>query len=592
MNKKNILFVILLFIMLICVITLSACGLDSSINDLEFTLNEDNESYSVTLNPKIEDRLSIKEIVIPREYNEKPVTIICDDAFKGCSLLTSVTIPDSVISIGKNAFSWCLSLITITIPSSVQSIGEYAFFGCYKLIEVINLSDLNIKQNSEEYGCVGQYASRISSIEKSAIVNLRGYLFITINKTNYLLEYIGKRTNITLPMNYNGEEYQIYKYAFYKRSSLTFVTIPNSVKIIGVSAFEGCSSLTSITIPNSVTNIGGYAFYGCYKLVEVINQSNLNIEQNSDANGQIGKNALRISTTGKSTIVKKNNYLFMTIDNTNYLLGYTGKKTEITLPENYNGEEYIICRYAFYNCSSLTSITIPSGVKTIDEYAFRDCSSLTSIIIPDSVTNIKPGVFSYCSSLTSVSIPSGVTRISEEFFFCCSSLTSISIPNSVISISDKAFYGCSSLTSITIPDSVTSLGWCAFENCTSLTSIAISNNVTSIRPGTFRNCSSLTSITIPKKVAKIEEEAFRDCSSLISIDIPDMVSTIDRKAFFRCSSLTSVTIPNSVIIIGSGAFSNCSNLTFYCEEKSQPSGWDSYWNEGRPVVWDYLNQKN
>lgn len=128
--------------------------------------------------------------------------------------------------------------------------------------------------------------------------------------------------------------------------------------------------------------------------------------------------------------------------------------------------------YAFYNYSSLTSITIPDGVTSIGVNAFM-YSYLTSVTIPNSVTTISEGAFKYCSRLSNVTIPNGVTRISNDAFYHCSSLASVTIPNSVTSIGNYVFDGCSSLVSIEIPDSVTLIYGGAFFNCTSLTSVTV-----------------------------------------------------------------------------------------------------------------------
>ena len=266
----------------------------------------------------------------------------------------------------------------------------------------------------------------------------------------------------------------------------------------------------------------------------------------------------------------------------------------------YNGTTYSVTSigdYAFYECSSLSSITIPNGVTSIGSNAFCNCSSLSSITIPNSVTSIGVAAFFYCSGLTSITIPNSVTTIGKFAFYYCSSLTSITIPNSVTSIEKNAFYYCSSLTSVTIPNSVTSIGESAFFYCSSLTSITIPNSVTSIEKSAFYGCKSLTSITIPNSVTSIGEWAFRYCSSLSSIKvdtnnpnycsidgvlfnkdkttlvaypigntrseyiISNSVTSIGESAFYYCSSLTSVTIPNSVTSIGDYAFSRCSSLT-------------------------------
>ena len=148
------------------------------------------------------------------------------------------------------------------------------------------------------------------------------------------------------------------------------------------------------------------------------------------------------------------------------------------------------------------------SVTSIGEFAFFDCTSLTSITIPSSVTSIAARLFEDCTSLTSITIPNSVTSIGDDAFRGCTSFTSITIPNSVTSIDDWAFSGCTSLTSITIPDSVTEIGYSAFEGCTSLTSITIPNSLTSIGYGAFEGCTSLTSITIPNSVTSIDGYAF------------------------------------------------------------------------------------
>ena len=217
--------------------------------------------------------------------------------------------------------------------------------------------------------------------------------------------------------------------------------------------------------------------------------------------------------------------------------------------------------YAFYRCTSLTSVTIPDSVTSIGVWAFCDCTSLTSVTIPDSVTSIGKWAFFECKSLTSVTIPNSVTSIGMSAFDGCESLTSVTIPDSVTSIGNAAFYNCTSLTSVTIPDSVTSIDVNAFAGCTSLTSVTIPDSVTSIGEWAFDGCTSLTSVTIPNSVTSIGDSAFSDCTSLTSVTIPNSVTSIRSQAFDGCRSLTSVTIPDSVTRIGDWAFNNCESLT-------------------------------
>ena len=240
---------------------------------------------------------------------------------------------------------------------------------------------------------------------------------------------------------------------------------------------------------------------------------------------------------------------------------------EIVIPSSLGGCPVTsIGAYAFYNCSGLTSVTIPDGVTSIGKHAFYNCTSLTSVTIPDCVTSIETGydpAFENCVSLTSVTIPQYVLdcQIRNVFPWSCSSITNISYSSAITNIGDEAFFGCSGLTGVTIPDSVTSIGFSAFSGCTNLTSVTIPDSVTSIGVAAFIGCSGLMSVTIPDSVTSIGDEAFSCCSGLMSVTIPDSVTSIGDEAFSYCSGLTSVTIPDNVTSIGTRAFYGCSGLT-------------------------------
>ena len=308
-------------------------------------------------------------------------------------------------------------------------------------------------------------------------------------------------------------------------SSLTSVTIPNSVTSIGAEAFSYCSSLTSVTIGNSVTSIGAEAFSYCSSLTSV--------------------------TIGNSV-------------------------TSI-------GEG------AFSDCSSLTSVNIPNSVTSIGDYTFYHCSSLTSVTIPNSVTSIGESAFYGCESLSEfygkfASKDKRCLIVDGELnSFAPAGLTEYTIPNSVTSIGYRAFDGCSSLTSVIIPDSVTSIGWYAFRGCSSLTSVNIPNSVTSIGMEAFSYCSSLTSVNIGNSVTSILGGAFAYCSRLTSVNIPNSVTSIGEYTFYHCTSLTSVTIPNNVTSIGYLAFGDCTSMTsVYCKPTTPPSGRDYMFNNNAP----------
>ena len=233
--------------------------------------------------------------------------------------------------------------------------------------------------------------------------------------------------------------------------------------------------------------------------------------------------------------------------------------SSITIPNGVTS----IGQSAFYNCFSLSSITIPDGVTSIGKYTFYDCYSLSNIAIPDSLISIGLHAFDYCYFLSSITIPNGVTSIGDYTFRYCYSLSSITIPDGVTSIGQHAFESCVSLSSITIPNGVTSIGQYAFSACASLSSITIPNGVTSISQYTFDSCRSLSSITIPDGVTEIGDYTFSNCTSLSSITIPNGVTSIGPRAFDSCYSLSSITIPDGVTSIGNYTFYKCYGMKYY-----------------------------
>ena len=375
------------------------------------------------------------------------VTTIGDGAFYGCSGLTgSLTIPNSVTTIGGSAFYGCSGLTgSLTIPNSLTSIGSSVFRGCSGLTGSLTIPN------------------SVTSIGNHAFRGCRGFT-----------------GSLTIPNSVT----KILNYSFYGCSGFTgSLTIPNSVTLIGASAFRDCSGFTgSLTIGNSVTSIGEYAFYGCSGF------------------------------TGSLTI--PNSVTVIGVSAFYDCSGFTGS---LTIGNSLTS----IGDNAFYNCSGfMGNLVIPSSVTYLS--GFNGCTGFTGdLTIPNSVTAIGGSAFDGCSGLTgSLTIPNSVTTIDYYAFDGCSGFTgSLTIPNSVTSIGASAFRDCSGFTgSLTIPNSVTSIGNYAFYNCSGFTgSLTIGNSVTTIGPSTFNGCSGLTLLTIGNSVTSIGQSAFCYCSGLTSI---------------------------------------------------------------------------
>ena len=496
--------------------TIALWAYDFKSGDLYYNITSSSEPYTVEVTYQYEwsetNYSSLTTVAIPESVTRNgitySVTSIGERAFYECQSLTSVTIPNSVTSIGGHAFVSCSGLTSITIPESITSIGEEAFAYCRNM--------------------------------KSVVWNAINCAYFSYS---------------SLEGPFGDQRYN---------SAITSFTFGNGVQHIPAYLCYGMTSLTSITIPNSVTSIGTQAFYECRGLSSVVwNAINCADFLSDSRSRPFGYNSITSFTIGDS--VKHIPA---------YLCSGMTKLTSVTLPNSVTS----VGNAAFYECSGLTSpvynshsfaymptsyqgdYVIPEGIKQIAGAAFRDCSSLTSITIPNSVTSIGESAFRGCSSLTSVTTGNGLTSIGDFAFYECSSLTSVTTGNGLTSIGDWAFNGCSSLTSVTTGNGLTSIGDYTFEGCSSLTSITIPNSVTSIGECAFYGCSGLKSINIPNSLTSIERHTFDGCSSLTSITIPNSVTSIGYSAFSRCSGLTSVTIGNSVESIDYYAFRECSNL--------------------------------
>ena len=457
------------------------------------------------------------EVVIPKTIGGYEVKWIGgeweDKVFQGYTGITSIVIPDSVISIDRSAFSGCTSLAEITVSP-----------------------------DNKNY----------SSVD-GVLFNKDGSELIIYPKGN-------GRSAYTVPDGVTS----ISGSAFSGCTSLKEIVIPDSVTTIGSSAFEGCTSLSKVKLSNNLRIIQERTFYDCTSLAEIVIPDSV-----TEISGRIDTEyygGAFIGCTSLAEIVIPDS---VTKIGVSAFLGCTSL-SKVKLPKNLTS----INSDVFYGCTSLAEITIPDSVTSIGGYAFSGCTSLAEIAIPDSVTSIGKSAFSGCTSLAEITIPDSVTKIGSSAFSGCTSLSKVDLPKTLTTIEAGTFRDCTSLAEIAIPDSVTSIGGSAFSGCTSLAEITIPDSVTSIGGYAFKGCTSLSKVDLPKNLTMIEGYTFSGCSSLESIIIPDGVTAIGTwdehvisygntlygNTFSGCTSLKEIIIPDSVIKILDHAFSNCTSL--------------------------------
>ena len=374
-----------------------------------YTVNGGNATITDFLGPVASTSTGSYDITIPEKLDDHPVTGLGESSFSGtyspdhpknntllsfCNQIQSVTIPESVTSIGKSAFEDCSNLDSLTIKGVATSIGAYAFGSC------TSLTSLSLVGS---FQTIGDYA----------FVSC-GMTSLTIDATITSIEKYAFSSRSLTSLSLTGNVQKIGDYAFYSCSSLKTVTLPKSLTSIGAYAFDSCTSLDSIEIPGTVTEIGDYAFI--------------------DA----GLTSVTIDEGVKSTGA--------------YMFYKCGNLTTVTLPESLT----TIADGSFAFCSNLDHVKIPARVTCIGDGAFSNCTSLSEITLRDGVKTIGASAFLSCQGLTSITLPDSVTDIGKDAFWYCSNLKSITIPENVTAIKSGTFSWCSSLKDITLPAGLTS----------------------------------------------------------------------------------------------------------------------------------------
>ena len=496
--------------------------------------------------------VSLKTVVVTS------ASIIDKYAFYKCPYITNITLPNSLTSIGESAFYYCSGLSSINIPDGVITIGSYVFYGCSGLKNITVGSGVMSIGSRAFMNCDNIENVYVSDISKWCTIS---FYDDTANPMHYASKFYVNGSEIS-EVNFNENITFIGKYALYNIKSIKKIVVPDTVTSIGANAFMGCSNLESLTVPVLGESGNKYSHLGFLFGASSYSQNNSNVPNKLKS----------VVITGGTSIISN----------------------------------------AFYGCSNITSITLPSTLKTIESNAFSGCSSLETIIISSGVTSIGSNAFSGCSSLKNITIPSSVTSIASGAFSGCSGLVNvyagdisawckISFGNEYsnpMHFASKFYVDGKEVTEVIFEDGATYVSDYALYNIGSIKKIVVPNTVTVIGKSAFKGCNAVESLTIPFVGSNINSNtylgylfgatsysqnedfvpislktvvvtggtnlgsyAFSGCSNIANIILPNTLTSISNYAFKNCSGLESITIPENVTSIGTDAFNNCTALS-------------------------------
>ena len=553
---------------------------------------------------------------LPTSLDLNGVVHVADNSFQGCERLESVSIPASVLSIGKGAFDgcderiydyetisgvkmvdgWivgptdemsssvdltgasaiadsafagCNELLSIKISEGIKSVGVSAFDGCYNLMSISIPGSVKTIGSMAYYNCSGLMSARISN----GVEIIGSSAFYGCNAL----------TAVTIP----GSVMRISDSAFSECRGLASLILTEGILDIGNSAFRYCNSLGSIALPNSVTNIGNEAFAHCSRLSEVSFGNNI-VRIGSLAFQDCAIRAMSVPDT--TECIGANAFCDCKIL-LNISMPFVGARRGNSGTIGYAFGEYVINGVCTANLpSSLRSITI-TDETVIGTSAFASCNMLTNITFSNSVRQISDSAFSGCSGLSEFKIPDGVETLGNNVFANCTGLKEMNVPESVELIGRGVFSGCSNLEKVTLPfvgsargntDAADSLFGHVFGTSSYTGGIAIKQYYSPIEYATYYIPSSLKSVVITDESC-VGYGAFYGCGGLQSVTIPECTQTIGERAFYGCDSLLSIGFcgdaPDATDLSFEGISDSCIGRV-----ASASSGW----GESIPCVWHNL----
>lgn len=525
--------------------------------------------------------INLKNVLEVKFAKNSNLKVIGESAFEGLEKITTISLPDSLERIEKDAFKKCkvLNEVKFSKDSQITYISNKAFDDTIffdetykdktiilgKVILQVSKTVLNKKEidltDTKTYGVVYGVSDEAFKGAKTTSLVLPDTLKVIGNSA---FANCSKITELSLSANIQ----EIGKSAFSGCEDIETLTIDPNCPITEIkdNTFEGLEKVESIIIPNTVTKIGNSAFESNEKMANFVVPENLEYIGESAFSGCKALTSINLPSTINYLGAKafKNNVSLETFN-------FDDKAFENALEE-----DKVLRSEVFSGCESLVNVSIPVNILKIESSAFKGAKSLMSIDLPDTTTNVSPNAFDgsgisesfvngfvivdglllkYIGEDTDIVIPGNVRLITNNAFEK-TNIQSVVISNTVEAIYDNAFLNCKELKTVSFADNsiITSIGKNAFSNCTSLTTISLPTSIVEIQEYAFYRCINLQSIDLSfDNINKISAHCFEACNSLSNVKFSNTLTEIGEYAFYK-TSFTDITLPSNLEVIGDYAF--------------------------------------
>ncbi|MDE6006966.1 MAG: leucine-rich repeat protein [Muribaculaceae bacterium] len=526
-------------------------------------------------------------------------------AFRNCTKLSEIVVPEGVTTVGEHCFENCTSLTSVSLPTTLKILENHLFNNCNKLESFVFQPTMETVKEHCFDQCLSlrnlRFEDGTSPITLSTVVSMFG-------DTPLEEMYVGRNIDYKLPD-------KVKEVPFFNRSSLTNVTISNEGGVTYLRPYFifGASTLPRIDVPDNVLEIGKYAFAECSSLEEAVLSKNLSIIDEGlfdqdialksliipAAVNNVNKFALRACGALKDLRFEDSaNPLTAAIARSNTgMCGdthlenlYIGRNIRYDSDSNSGNSPFYSlstlknvtfstagvvteCNdYLLSGCSAVENLTLPESLATLGNYTFSDMTSLQYCRMFDNVESVGEYGFAGDENLTDLTFSKKVKTLRNNLFMNCASLPIFTVHPAVTSIEDNAFMNCSSLATLSFTDSSDLLNigrrnengsYAAMFSDSPIESLYLSRwliyNIDEESYAPFYNRSTLTDLRFGETLGDIGKFLFEKCSSIATVNIPG-VESIGEKAFYDCTALSGLTFNSGTKSLGEQTFANCTAL--------------------------------